>query len=303
MNSFLIYLITSIFFSSNILPYFSLYIPDSGDIKKIEDSFYYLEQQSKMSDLEISASSAVVFDNRKNIFVLEKNSEQVWPIASISKLVSALVLLDDLNIDLDQYYQLAENDRRFGGRDYLYTGDILKNYDLLALSLIASDNTAIVAMISSLGLSEDDFASLMNKKAINLNLKKTKFYDATGLSPKNVSTAKEVSIIIKKAFENNKIAELLQKNDYSIKTKKNREIKIISTNELLRPTYPSNKEDVKIIGGKTGYNDSAGYCLATKFSIKNNFDFISVVLNSSSLKNRFIDTRELLDQTYIFYNN
>ncbi len=303
MNSFFIYLISSTFFSFFSFSSVDFLIPNYGDIVKLGDSSYYLEKIQKISGPDISASSALIFDTKKNIFIFEKNSDQVWPIASISKLVSALVLLEDLNIDLDKYYQVLESDRRFGGRDYLYTGDVLKNYDLLALSLIASDNTALASMISSLGLTENEFVSLMNKKALSLSLKKTNFIDATGLNPSNVSTAKEVSFIIKKSFENEKISELLQKNDYTIKTKKNREIKILSTNELLRPSYLSNNDEIKIVGGKTGYNDSAGYCLGLKFSVKNNLDFISVVLNSSSLKNRFVDTRELIDQVYSFYNN
>jgi D-alanyl-D-alanine carboxypeptidase len=69
---------------------------------------------------------------------------------------------------------------------------------LLALALIPSDNTAVIALISSAGLSEDEFVELMNTKAKNLGFKDTVFYDATGLSSANVSTAKEVSFLLKK---------------------------------------------------------------------------------------------------------
>jgi len=282
------------------MPTFIVSGSDYGQIIKYKDSQYFTEQLLQFENLQISASSAVVMDVQSDSFILEKNSEQVWPIASISKLMSVLVLLEDLKIDLDDTYVLKASDRRNGGRDYLFQGDEVANKDLLALALISSDNTAVIALISSAGLSEDEFVKLMNTKAKNLGLKNTIFYDATGLSSANVSTAKEVSFLLKKALNNKIISDLVKNYSYSITTVQGRVKNIKSTNELL-DYFNNNQSDVKIIGGKTGFNDSSGYCLGTEFSFKEK-KYISVVLNASSLNNRFNDTIKLVDKV-ISYDN
>lgn len=301
-NSFFIYLISFLFFSGNFFSLPNLSEFNYGDPEKIENSQYFLDKINKLNIPEISASSAVVMDMQKNIFILEKNPDQVWPIASISKLMSALVLLDDLSLDLNNYYKIKNEDRRVGGKDYLFLGEEVKNEDLLALSLIASDNTAIVALISSAGLTEDQFVELMNEKAKKLNLKDTFFYDATGLNPGNVSTAREVSFLIRESFGRPEIVNLIKNYNYSITTKQGKVKKIYSTNELLNDSSDLQKNNIEVIGGKTGFNDLSGYCLGVKFSI-NNKEFISVVLNSVALKNRFIDTEKLIYGVYDFYNN
>jgi D-alanyl-D-alanine endopeptidase (penicillin-binding protein 7) len=282
------------------MPTFIVSGSDYGQIIKYKDSQYFTEQLLQFENLQISASSAVVMDVQSDSFILEKNSEQVWPIASISKLMSVLVLLEDLKIDLDDTYVLKASDRRNGGRDYLFQGDEVANKDLLALALISSDNTAVIALISSAGLSEDEFVELMNTKAKSLGFKNTVFYDATGLNSANVSTAKEVSFLLKKALNNKIISDLVKNYSYSITTVQGRVKNIKSTNELL-DYFNNNQSDVKIIGGKTGFNDSSGYCLGTEFSFREK-KYISVVLNASSLNNRFNDTIKLVDKV-ISYDN
>lgn len=292
--------IISCLFFNNLMPTFIVSGSDYGQIIKYKDSQYFTEQLLQFENLQISASSAVVMDVQSDSFILEKNSEQVWPIASISKLMSVLVLLEDLKIDLDDTYVLKASDRRNGGRDYLFQGDEVANKDLLALALISSDNTAVIALISSAGLNEDEFVELMNTKAKSLGFKNTVFYDATGLNSANVSTAKEVSFLLKKALNNKIISDLVKNYSYSITTVQGRVKNIKSTNELL-DYFNNNQSDVKIIGGKTGFNDSSGYCLGTEFSFKEK-KYISVVLNASSLNNRFNDTIKLVDKV-ISYDN
>lgn len=301
LNYFLIHFLSLLIFKNSIFSEINYLKVDYGEVVKIAESQYFSQKIKQINQSEISASSAVVMDVKKNVFILEKNSDQVWPIASISKLMSAFVILEDFDLELDEYYKIKGSDRRLGGRDYLFTGDEVKNKDLLALSLIASDNTAMAALISSLGLSENEFVVLMNDKAEALNLNNTKFKDATGLNSNNVSTAKEVSILIKKSFENQEILNLVQEYNYKFFTKQGKLKNIYSTNELLNSFNENN--NLKIIGGKTGYNDLAGYCLGAKFITDNNQEFISVVLNASTLKNRFSDTKKIAQEIYNFYIN
>lgn len=300
-NYFLIHFLSFLFFRGGFFSEIDWPEKNYGEIVKISESQYFSQKINQIYQPEISASSAVVMDVKKDIFILEKNSDQVWPIASISKLMSTLVIIEDFDLDLEEYYKIQETDRRLGGRDYLFIGDEVKNKDLLALSLIASDNTAVVALISSLGLDEDDFVKLMNEKSEELGLKNTRFKDATGLSPQNLSTAKEVSFLIKRSFTNLEILSLVKEYNYKFSTKQGRVKNIYSTNELLNSF--SENDELQIVGGKTGYNDLAGYCLGAKFIINDNQEFISVVLNASTLKNRFSDTKKLAQEIYNFYIN
>lgn len=268
---------------------------EKGKIVNIDESEYYANRLKPGEYPEISAKSAVIVDLRNGSLVFEKNSDEVWPIASISKMMSALVLMEDLNLDLEKYYIIKESDKRSGGRQYLFTGDEVKVSDLLALSLIPSENTSVIAMVSSLGLSEEDFVVKMNDKAKSLGLKNTVFFDPTGLDSRNVSTAKEVAVFLQKALAIKEIQDLAKNYNYKFSTKQGSVRKVVSTNELLDYTF-SDGYNVKILGGKTGFNDRAGYCFGTKFVINNNQEYISVVLNASTLKNRFSDTRRLLEK-------
>lgn len=300
MSSFLFTLLSFFIFSNNFLGQIDFLGSDYGQVNKIIQSDYFLEIKNNLSYPQISASSFAVLDLNSNNFILEKEADKVWPIASISKLMSALVLLEDFDIDLDSIYKIKKEDRRVGGRDYLFLGDEVKKYDLLALALIASDNTAISALVSSTGLEESDFIDLMNKKSRSLGLRDTFFNDPTGLSSKNISTAKEVAILIKEAFKKEEIINLVAREEYKFTTEQGRTRSIVSTNELL---YSSSNNNIKIIGGKTGYIELSGYCLGTKFSFNNNQEFISVILNATTLKNRFADTNNILESIYSFYNN
>lgn len=273
---------------------------EKGQIINIEDSKYYADKLKPGQYPEISASSAVVVNLKTRALVFEKNSDQVWPIASISKMMSALVLLEDLNLDLEKYYTIKESDKRSGGRQYLFSGDEVKIHDLLALALIPSENTSVIAMISSLGLSEEEFVAKMNTKAKSLGLSSTVFFDPTGLDGRNVSTAKEVAIFLQRALNIKAIQDLARNENYKFETKQGSVRKVFSTNELLNYSFADNY-NIKIIGGKTGYNDRAGYCFGAKFVLKDNQEFISVVLNASSLKNRFVDTRKLLEKLYSIF--
>jgi D-alanyl-D-alanine carboxypeptidase len=298
-NSFLIYLLSFFFFSSCSLFPLPLNNFDHGEIINLDDSDVFSEKVDNLEYFDISADSLVVMDFDKETLILDKNSDQILSIASISKLMAALVLLDCDNLDLDDIYELEAKDRRIGGRDYLFIGDRVSNEDLLILSLIASDNTAIIALASSLGLSEEELVSKMNDRAKLMGLENTSFVDATGLEAGNVSTAREVASLLKESLNYSEIARILKKAEYKMLTEQGKEREIFSTNYLLEYDQDDRFE---IKGGKTGYNFHSGYCLTVLFSM-NNRNFISVVLNSSSLKNRFSDTLKIIDKVYNLYNN
>lgn len=288
----LINILSSLLFTSLPLSNINNY----GEVKKVWHSDNYSEKVKEIKNLDLSASSVAVLDLNSNFFLFEKEAELVRPIASISKLMAILVLVD-LDIDFDKYYKIQALDRRLGGKDYIFLGEEVKNIDLLALSLIVSDNSAVIALSNSLGLSEAELVKRMNQKAQELKLYKTHFEDATGLSNNNVSTAKEVAIMTAKAFENKVITDLAQQADYSFETRNGRIKKLSSTNELLLG-FKDMEIEGQVISGKTGYNALAGYCLTLKFSNQDSQEFISVVLNSKSIKDRFRDSEKIIYEIF-----
>jgi D-alanyl-D-alanine endopeptidase (penicillin-binding protein 7) len=285
---------------SSLFGFVSLFdFNDYGDVRKIWQLDNFSEKIEEINNLDLSASSVAVLDLDSNFFLFEREANETRSIASISKLMAALVFMD-LDINFEDYYKIQASDRRLGGRDYLFLGEEVKKIDLLALSLIPSDNTAVIALANSIGLSESDLVNKMNEKAKELKLYKTYFEDATGLSNNNVSTAKEVAIMTAKAFENKLIADLAQRYSYNFETKNGRVKNVNSTNELLAG-FKDLEVDGRVISGKTGYNFLAGYCLTLKFSNSDGKEFISVVLNSGSISNRFRDSEKIIAEVAEIY--
>ncbi|PIR93506.1 hypothetical protein COT99_00350 [Candidatus Falkowbacteria bacterium CG10_big_fil_rev_8_21_14_0_10_43_10] len=247
-----------------------------------------------MAEPEISASSAIVIDAASQKVLMEKNADGPSSIASITKLITALVALDH-QPDFAGEYTMREEDRRDGGRINLFWGDKISIEDLFNASLVGSDNTATIALVHALGFSEPEFVAKMNEKAGELGLKNTNFVDPIGLSSNNKSTAREVAKIIEAALAREKIQQTVIQNKYILKTKQGKARTIESTDILL-----NKKNGYEILGGKTGYLGSAGFCFAGKFK-EYEQEIISVVLGSEGVDLRFSETDELVRWAYENY--
>jgi len=245
-------------------------------------------------ELSVSASSCALLDKASGEIVYSANADEVRPIASITKLMTALVWLS-IDNDFEKNYTLKKEDVRLGGKSYIYPGDEMKTKDLFNLALVASDNTAIVGLISSTGLSEKDFVVKMNERAKEMGLTKTYFEDATGLSDKNVSTASEALILAKNSFKMNKIKETVTKKDYEFTTVGGRKVKAVPTDMLLEK---SPTDGITIIGGKTGHTNEAGYCFVSQFKNSAGNEVISSVLGTKSEDARFTETKKMVEWVY-----
>src|SRR3989339_771747 len=142
--------------------------------------------------VKLTASSAAVMDKASGLVLWQQQADIVRPIASISKLMAVLVFLEH-NPGWDAEVTLEETDFVISSPVKLVAGEKVKVKDLFYSSLIASDNNALLALVRASGKTQAEFVNLMNTKAKNLKLTKTKFFEPTGLSSKNVSTAKVVS--------------------------------------------------------------------------------------------------------------
>lgn len=248
------------------------------------------------SDVNLIASSGAVLLVKDNSFLYEKNSAFKQPIASITKLMTVLVFLDH-NPGFDSEYVITPSDNIAGGKNNLFTGETITIRDVWHTALIASDNGATMALVHATGLSEKDFVGEMNSKAKKLGLFDTNFSEPTGLSNRNVSTARDIARLAKEALAHEEIRKTTTIKDYSFKTKEGRDKKIGSTDYLL---YSDSGDKIDILGGKTGYTEEAGYCFVGKFANDGKDEIISVVLNSNGKNDRFKETKTLVN--WIFDN-
>lgn len=239
----------------------------------------------------ISADKAAVLSPDGRYLLFDKKADEVQPIASITKLMTAIVFLET-EPDWNDVYKITPNDLIPGGRLNLFSGDTVYLKDLFLTALVASDNGAAFALVKSTGLSEDEFVGLMNKKAQDLRLSNTKFVDPTGLSSQNVSTAREVALLARVALSLPEISEAVNLGEYSFTTLEGREKEIVSTDHLLFDPAPG---ELKPWGGKTGYTDLAGYCFVGRFQGPNNEDLIVSVLNSEGKNVRFQESKILIN--------
>lgn len=236
---------------------------------------------------EFKADSALLYDSHNGTIVFEQNGFERRPIASITKLMTAMVALEE-GIDWEQEVTIKPEEYVQGGTLRLHPGESARMRDLWAASLLGSANNATLAYVRSLGVPEEEFVRRMNRKAIEMGLEQTTFVDVTGLDPGNVSTAYEVARLTAEAFDRyEKIAEYTAMTEYSMTALgSGREHVIRNTNKLL-------KDDWSVTGSKTGFLYEAGYCLVVQGAGAVN-DRVAVILGSESGPGHFLETRRLL---------
>ncbi len=248
----------------------------------------------RVNEPETKSLRYASIETNNNLFLNEKNSFEIQPIASITKLMTALVVLD-LKPNWEKIYEIERSDRREGGRIYLYLGDKVKIKDLFSLSLVGSANTATAALVSSLNLSEEEFVKLMNDKAKDLGLTNTSFKDPVGLSVENLSNAREVTLLAKSALSKVEISETLKMDKIIFTTLQGQKREVDSTDILLNEDFTS---ELEFLGGKTGYIPEAGYCFVAKFKQQDKGEIIVSVLNSENKSSRFQDALNLANYIY-----
>jgi D-alanyl-D-alanine endopeptidase (penicillin-binding protein 7) len=236
----------------------------------------------------IQARAAVVVDLANDTVVYEKNPDEQRPIASISKLMAMMVVLDR-KLDLDQTTTVTEDDRRRalrGARSRLPVGVSFSHRDLLHAVLMASDNRGVPALGRAVGLSPDQLTAEMNRKAQMLGLQRTAFGDPTGLDDRNRSTPREVVKMLRAALKYPLIADITRKAEYvahAIGPKRRWVVEYTNTDVYARSGR------YHVLGGKTGYTDLAGYCLAIAARLEGRGDLGMAFLGAEGKMTRFAD--------------
>lgn len=234
----------------------------------------------------VRCGAAVVVDNATKEILYQRNAEKIVPIASISKLLTALVLID-LDLDWASVVQISREDAYHSARSHMKIGEMFYSNDLFYVMLISSDNRAARALARSTGLSHEQFAALMNKKAKSLGMYDTEMFEPTGLDDRNVSTAMDCARLINAAFDQKLISNAARTERYSFRSLNHkRRRNVVNTNRLLKSQW-------KVRGGKTGYISESGYCFATRLCDGNNHDITVVVLGAPGPSRRFGVARTL----------
>lgn len=245
-----------------------------------------------IEELKLNAKIGLIFDRNSKTILYEKNGLKQVPMASTTKIMTAIVVLENAN--LGDVVTVEKNAAGTGGsRLGLKVNDKITVHDLLYGLLLESGNDAAVALAIHVGGSVEGFAQLMNNKAQEMGLKNSNFVTPHGLDKEgHYTTAYELACMADYALEIPKFKEIVSSKSYTVTI--NSQSKAISnTNELL-----GNLDGV--YGVKTGFTNGAGRCLVTACK-RGDLDIITVVLGADTKKIRTSDSIKLIEYAYKNY--
>lgn len=244
---------------------------------------------AKPAGLRLRSGAVLVLDQQTGIPLFAKNTDQVMPIASITKLMTAMVVLDSgLPLLESISVENADVDRIKGSRSKLKVGTVLMRAEMLKLALMASENRAASSLARNYPGGSDAFVTAMNAKAAELGMDSSRFVDATGLHPSNVSTADDLAKMVAAAHSYPLIREYTTADSFRIESeeKRRRMLSYVNSNRLIK----SQQWDIGL--SKTGYISEAGRCLVMQAMIADKPTII-VLLDSWGKMSRIGDANRI----------
>jgi D-alanyl-D-alanine carboxypeptidase len=233
----------------------------------------------------LSSSAALVIETHSNEVLFSKNVWSVHPIASLTKLMTAIVVKE--KADLDKVVIVDKSVEKIGGSKMgLRPGEKILVRDLLKGLLIESGNDAAMVLSIATAGSRENFVKLMNEKKVSLGLTDTVFVDPAGLDDGNVSTAFEMAVLAKYAFKDGLLQSILREKELVITTVDQSIHRLVNTNRLLGTDIAD-----RIIAGKTGTSPLAGEALISFISTDHDRTTLTILLHS---KNRYDDMKTLI---------
>jgi D-alanyl-D-alanine carboxypeptidase (penicillin-binding protein 5/6) len=265
-------------------------IPVSADTEEWGSSDISAIAQDNTGIFELKSKSALLQDANTGAVLFEKNSHEKYPIASITKIMSMLLIMEAIDsgkLSFDDIVPVSEHAYSMGGSQvYLKPGEEFTVTEMLKAIAIHSANDATVAVAEKIAGSEEAFVNMMNERAAELGMKDTRFLDCTGLTDDgHYSTASDIAIMSRELVKNH--PKVLEFTSIWLDSFRDGTFSLNNTNRLVRFYEGVN-------GLKTGFTSKAGYCLAATAS-RNNLNLISVVLGGPDSNTRFNESRKLLD--------
>ncbi len=226
---------------------------------------------------QLASGSALVMDAATGQTLFAKNAEQVRSIASITKLMTAIVVLD-ANLSMQEVISIGSDDVDYlkHTNSRLPVGARLSRYDMLRLALMSSENRAAASLSRHYPGGRPAFLRAMNSKAASLGMSKTRFYDSTGLTPSNISTAEDLAKMVRASSQYSLIHEFTTTREREVSlSSRAAPLQYRNTNALVRD--PSSSWNIQV--SKTGYTREAGRCLVMMASVANR-NAVMVMLDS-----------------------
>jgi D-alanyl-D-alanine endopeptidase (penicillin-binding protein 7) len=238
--------------------------------------------------LHLASINAVVVDANAKQSVYAKGADAVTPIASLTKLMTAMVTLDAKLPD-DEMIAIGVEDLDFlkGSKSRLRMGAELPRHEMLRLALMSSENRAASSLARTYPGGTPAFVAAMNAKAAELGMTHTRYADSTGLSAQNVSTANDLAILVAAAAEYPQIRDFSTTGSHYVEVQPTGQILgFNNTNNLVK----NDKWDIKL--SKTGYIREAGKCLVMLATIASK-PFVIVLLDSAGKYTRLGDAQRV----------
>lgn len=251
--------------------------------------------------IEIDSKAALLMDAKTGEILFEQNAKTAYPVASMSKLMSELIVLEQIeqgNIHWDDHVLLSETANEveaYAVTVAIPAGTYITVRDLFKAMVITSANNATIALSEHIAGSEQQFTNLMNEKARELGLSKgARFVNATGLpieglrEQHNQMSAKDVGKLTYYLLQNYK-EEVLDISSRKQDQILSQQLNLVSTNRLLG----NGQANWQVDGLKTGFTDAAGYCFVST-AYQENKRLISVIMDAKDDEMRFMETEKLL---------
>ncbi|HDO1328062.1 TPA: D-alanyl-D-alanine endopeptidase [Aeromonas veronii] len=234
----------------------------------------------------LSSAAFVVANHRTGEVISERNGNRVMPIASLTKLMTALVVLD-ANLRLNEMLTVtnADIDRIKGTGSRLAIGSRLSRAEMLHIALMSSENRATSALARHYPGGQRAFVEAMNAKARMLGMWNTRYADSTGLNPRNVSTAQDLAKLAAAAASYPLIRQYSTDEQSYVRTNK-RQLHYLNSNRLIR------EGQWEFTLSKTGYIREAGRCLVLGTKV-NREPVIMVLLNAETTNDRVADAKRI----------
>ena len=237
-------------------------------------------------DLDLKSSVAYVIDQDTHEVLLSKNDRAVLPIASITKLMTGLIV-SEAKLPMDESITISQDDvdTEKGSSSRLRVGTTLTRGELMHLALMSSENRAAHALGRTYPGGMSTFVGLMNNKAVQLGMRDTRYSEPTGLSSQNQSSAKDLATLVSTAYQDAMLRELSTSPSYQVEVGK-RTLQYITTNRLIKnPNWEIGLQ-------KTGYISEAGQCLVMQAKIAGR-KLIIVFLDSAGKLSRIGDAERV----------
>lgn len=239
----------------------------------------------------LTAQGAIAIDHVTGGILFEKNAEVARPLASITKLMSAIIIAEHIS-DWNTTTTVAITDVEAGNQT-IGAGEVYTLDDLYTAALVGSYNTAIEALVSATGITRDAFIAEMNQRAKDLGMNSFVFADPTGLSPLNVGSPRDIAQLTKIALSSPKI-KVTSMRDKAMITElvSNKQKTVKATDWLLTETVQRLK-GARVEGGKTGFIPEAGYNFTVQIKNDAGHEIRVVVLGTADVFARFTEAADI----------